>query len=168
MNSNIGKYSMNPFKERSELVSRKQFFFILARYIVSKQVKISDDLYYVSYEKVLDKATCIKSGLDYINELNTLNVDEHRGKTKSDIDFESISTGAGILSYARIYMAKAMLYVIQNAGTIYYTDTDSLVIDIKLPESMTDPKKLGLFKLEVEVKEGYFLAEKVYAIKPKN
>lgn len=160
---------MNPFKERSDLVDRMELSFILARYIVSKQVKISDDLYYVSYVKVLDKETCIKSGLDYINELNTLNVSEHTGNNKnSNIDFESISTGAAILSYARVYMAKAMLYVIQNGGTIYYTDTDSLVIDIKLPLSMTDPKKLGLFKLEVLVKQGYFLADKVYAIKPQN
>jgi hypothetical protein len=168
MNSNIGRYSMNPFKERSELVNRKQLIFILARYIVSKEIKISDDLYYISYDNVLDKETCIKSGLDYINELNMLNVSEAKGTRKSDIDFESISTGAGILSYARIYMVKAMIYVLQNGGTIYYTDTDSLVIDMKLPESMTDPKKLGLFKLEVEIEEGYFLGDKVYAIKPKN
>lgn len=167
MNSHLGRFGMDPFKETSDLLTKDELLRILARYKTSKHIKITDDLYYVSYINTIDKDICTLSGENYIKELNLANVTENRG-TKSSIDFESISTAAAILSYARIYMLNAMLYVIYNNGRIYYTDTDSLVIDIKLPEAWIDPKKLGLFKLELEVEEGYFLAEKVYVLIPKN
>lgn len=48
-----------------------------------------------------------------------------------------------------------MLYIQENNRQIYYSNTDSLVTSIKLPESMCDQSKLGLFKLEHEILEGY-------------
>lgn len=167
MNSNIGRYGMAPFKNTPDLVNLDKLLWILARYKTSNYVKITKDLYYVSYLNVLDKETCIKSDLDYIKELNSQKLSESVEKRNS-INFESISTAAAVLSYSRIYMLKAMLYVINNGGTIYYTDTDSLVIDIKLPDYLVDPVKLGLFKLETEIAKGYFLAEKTYVLVPKN
>ena len=41
----------------------------------------------------------------------------------------SIATAAMVTSYARIYMNKIKLEVLNNGGQIYYSDTDSLVID---------------------------------------
>jgi hypothetical protein len=50
-----------------------------------------------------------------------------------------------------------------NAGlNIYYSDTDSLVVDGKLPDHLLDNTKLGLLKLEYEIKEGIFAMPKVY------
>ena len=47
-------------------------------------------------------------------------------------------------------MNKIKLDVLNKGGSIYYTDTDSIVTDIKLDESVVG-KDLGKFKLEHEV-----------------
>ena len=62
-------------------------------------------------------------------------------------------TASAILGYARIYMAKAIVYVFDKGGNVYYTDTDSIVTDIKLPEDWVSPSEIGKFKLEHEVVE---------------
>jgi DNA polymerase elongation subunit (family B) len=45
---------------------------------------------------------------------------------------------------------------------IYYSDTDSLVLNGPLPESMIDSATLGKLKLEHTIKEGLFVMPKVY------
>jgi hypothetical protein len=37
---------------------------------------------------------------------------------------------------------------------IYYSDTDSLVVNGKMPDRVVDPSKLGMLKLENIFKEG--------------
>ena len=64
-------------------------------------------------------------------------------------------------------MAKMLLYVLNNNGKLYYTDTDSIVTDLKLPDNIVHPTELGKFKLEYTIVEGYFIADKTYAIKTK-
>jgi hypothetical protein len=63
-------------------------------------------------------------------------------------------------AYARMLMAD---YKIKYANNLYYSDTDSLILDCPLPGDMVG-KELGQFKLEYKVKEGIFLAPKTYAI----
>ena len=46
--------------------------------------------------------------------------------------------------------------------TLFYTDTDSIIIDKPL-ESKFIGDYLGLFKLEYKIEKGVFLAPKVYA-----
>lgn len=64
-------------------------------------------------------------------------------------------------AYSRMLMAE---YKIKYANNLYYSDTDSLVLDCPLPEHMVGDK-LGQFKLEYRVAEGIFLAPKVYALR---
>jgi len=96
-----------------------------------------------------------------IEVLNRTNVDE---KGTMPINNVSITTAAAVLSYARIHMAKIMLYILENNGTLYYTDTDSIVTNIRLPEEMVHPTTLGKLKLEHTIVQGYFIADKTYAI----
>lgn len=50
-----------------------------------------------------------------------------------------------------------------NTGdSIYYSDTDSLVTDIELPEGMVSSSKLGSLKLEHKVMKGIFNNNKTY------
>jgi hypothetical protein len=46
-------------------------------------------------------------------------------------------------------------------------DTDSIVIKGILPEDLIG-KSLGLFKLEHEIKHGYFISPKLYALETKD
>lgn len=50
----------------------------------------------------------------------------------------------------------------EMGGNIYYSDTDSLVTDILLPESMVNSHELGLLKLEHVVIKAIFNNNKTY------
>ena len=45
---------------------------------------------------------------------------------------------------------------------LFYSDTDSLVLNGPLPGGMIDSATLGLLKLEHIITEGYFVAPKIY------
>jgi hypothetical protein len=52
----------------------------------------------------------------------------------------SVIIASAITAYARIHMCKIKLHILNNNGNIYYTDTDSIVTDIKLSEEFVDSK----------------------------
>jgi hypothetical protein len=74
-------------------------------------------------------------------------------------DFSSIILALIITSEARM----AMLPYRLHPYTIY-TDTDSLVVQKKIPGLKINNKNLGEFKLEAEVKKGIFIKKKTYGI----
>src|SRR5947209_7997229 len=79
----------------------------------------------------------------------------------------SIAIASAVTSYSRIYMNQIKLDILSKGGSIYYTDTDSIVTNIKLPSSMIG-NEIGMFKLEHEICEGYFIGCKTYSMKTSN
>jgi hypothetical protein len=75
----------------------------------------------------------------------------------------SLTTAAVVTAYARIYMSKIKLDILNKGGNVYYTDTDSIVTDITLDDKLVG-NGLGQFKLEHKVKEGYFISNKTYCL----
>ena len=73
----------------------------------------------------------------------------------------SIAVAATITSGARILMSKVKN---QSDFDLYYTDTDSIIINKPLPSTLVG-SALGQFKLEYEIKEAVFLAPKVYGFR---
>ena len=61
-------------------------------------------------------------------------------------------------------MNKHKINALSKGLSIYYSDTDSLVLDGKLPSELVHPTELGKFKLEHEVKEGIFISGKTYCL----
>lgn len=78
-------------------------------------------------------------------------------------DTIQISTPIALFTtaYARILMSE---YKIKYQDNLYYSDTDSLILDRELPEKEVS-KGLGKFKLEYTCQEGVFISPKVYALK---
>ena len=75
----------------------------------------------------------------------------------SDIN---IAIAAFVTSYARCYMS----YFKNNSNShLYYSDTDSIVIDSPLSDNLVG-NKLGQVKLEYVIKNAVFLAPKVYGL----
>jgi hypothetical protein len=70
----------------------------------------------------------------------------------------NVAIASAITSYARIYMSS---FKNNDNFNLYYSDTDSIVIDQELPESLVG-NKLGELKLEHVIERGVFLAPKVY------
>jgi hypothetical protein len=58
-------------------------------------------------------------------------------------------------------MSKIKLWVIQNGGKIFYTDTDSLHTNISLPDELVG-NKLGQLKLEHVWKDVIYISNKAY------
>lgn len=79
------------------------------------------------------------------------------------MSFTSIVISAAVTGYARIHMSKYRLDIFNNGGNIYYSDTDSLVTNVKLDDSLVG-KGLGLMKLEYMVKKGIFISGKTYCL----
>lgn len=92
---------------------------------------------------------------DAIVDLNNNQEDDYYHG--SDVN---IAVASAITSYARVYMSS----VKNNAAyNLYYSDTDSAVIDTQLPDFAVG-SDLGQFKLEHVIKKAVFLAPKVYGL----
>lgn len=80
----------------------------------------------------------------------------------SSTDIKSnIAIASAITAYARIELSKIKKYCIDNDIKIYYFDTDSIIINKPLPNDFLT-NELGKWKLEAIIKEGVFIAPKVY------
>lgn len=70
-------------------------------------------------------------------------------------------------------MHEIKLIIINNGGSLFYSDTDSLVTDLTLaklieimPEKIGDT--LGKLKFEYEIDIGYFISNKTYLLRLKS
>jgi len=72
----------------------------------------------------------------------------------------NIAIASAITSAARVYMS---MFKNRPNISLYYSDTDSVVIDAPLPDSIVG-SKLGQLKLEHTIEKAVFLAPKVYAL----
>jgi len=72
----------------------------------------------------------------------------------------NIAIASAVTAEARVHMS---FFKNNPDFNLYYSDTDSIVIDKELPEAMVGDK-LGLVKLEHTIKQAVFLAPKVYGL----
>jgi hypothetical protein len=86
--------------------------------------------------------------------------------SKSNLNEESnsfdninVAIASSITSYARIKMSEIKS---KYSNNIYYSDTDSIDLDIELPEKYIS-EKLGDYKYEDKFKDVVYIAPKVYA-----
>jgi hypothetical protein len=94
---------------------------------------ITDNDYWITYYSEVDPNICESHGLDYYKVCN-LNLDSDI-ETSNEFTDVSLTTAAAVTSYARIYMSKIKMDIINRGGNIYYTDTDNIVTDITLDEN---------------------------------
>ena len=163
LNSLIGRFGMDFLKTVTKLVNKETHNHISITRALRNYVEIDENTYLDCYKPNIDKEVCDNFNVDFVKVLNSENFDEV--KSSRTYKSVSISTAAAVLSYARIHMAKIKLYILNNGGVINYTDTDSIITNIKLPEEFVDSKEIGKLKLEYIIKEGYFIADKTYAFK---
>lgn len=104
--------------------------------------------------------------LPYI-DLNDDNINNYEVKKgwKVQQTMQSIPIAAAITSYSRMYMNKI---IGDKQYNVYYTDTDSIVVDKPLSRRKVSSNMLGKFKLEHKIKEGLFILPKVYYIREQN
>ena len=148
-------------KSLTEIVNKEKLEFICSTCKVNSYKNITDQDFLVVYYPEVSKEICESHGLDYFKVLDT----KSKYNTEKCDEFKdvSLSTAAAVTSNARIFMSSIKLDIIKNGGSIYYTDTDSIVTNKPLHETLVG-KKIGQFKLEYEIKEAYFISSKTYCL----
>lgn len=95
-----------------------------------------------------------------------VDIDEDLGfiEVVSDITSEYIQVqiASYVTSYARLVLLDALRSAENSGITVYYCDTDSMVLDKPLPDNLVDERELGKWKLESTPDKGLFLRPKVY------
>lgn len=64
---------------------------------------------------------------------------------------------------ARIFLLELIHNLESQGYTVYYCDTDSIVVDKLLPDNLVG-NDIGQFKLEHTVSKGYFISGKLYKL----
>jgi hypothetical protein len=135
---------------------------LLQLYDVNSVKQLDGDMYLVSYIPEISQSRCEAVGLDYIEVLRKECSNKNLEKSRY-FDDVSIATAAAITSYGQIHITKIKLDILQRGGQIFYSDTDSIVTDVKLDDMVGGD--LGQLKLEHCIQEGYFITSKTYYIK---
>jgi hypothetical protein len=155
---------MNIKKPVSDIVSFEDLELILTtKELAGTFRQITEDDFFISYYPEISHTICNSHGVDYLKAMKNKS-DMEKNKELRDV---SLTTAAAVTSYARIFMSKVKLDILNKGGEIYYTDTDSIFTNIPLkPEQVGDG--LGQFKLVDEIKEAYFISSKTYCLLLKN
>jgi len=150
---------MNIYKPKTEIVDNKKLDIIITTREYNSFKELTENDYLITYYPIVSKDICESHDLNYLQVLKS-NMTMEYGSEAKDV---SLTTSAAVTSYARIYLAKIKLDILNKGGNIYYTDTDSIVTDIPLSDELVGPS-LGQFKLEYKVKEAYFISAKTYCL----
>ena len=161
LNNLIGRFRLKIERHITEFMNQKTKNEILKTNEVFHDKLISDNLFLVTYNPNISEEITMQHGLDSIHTRS--DSPKHSLKNKNMHIFEdvSIATAAMVTAYARVFMHKAKNSILDQGDKIYYSDTDSLVIENK-PHSLNIGKKLGEFKLEHYIKEAHFISNKLY------
>lgn len=162
LNHLLGRFGMNIVKPKTELVDGNKLGLITStREIIGEPKIITDNDYWITYYDEVNEDICEEHGIDYFK---VCNLNENTDSEKLD-EFKDVSltTAAAVTAYARIYMSKIKLDILNKGGSVYYTDTDSIVTDISIDKKLVG-FELGQFKLEHKVKMAYFISNKTYCL----
>ncbi len=120
---------MNIIKPITQTVNKEKRDYIFSTRIVHSHTLLNDDKFLITYTPTINKEICFEHGLDIMKvlekESKTTNIENNLDLFK-DI---SIATAAIVTSYARIFINKIKLEILENGGNIYYYDTDSIVLN---------------------------------------
>ena len=161
LNNLLGRFGLDIDKPKTSLVDYAKYNELLQTKIINNVIQI-EDKYLITYTDKVSKLICDDANVDYKNTvLNSLKNKEESEQTFSDV---SIAIAASVTSYARIFINKVKLDVLNKGGNIYYTDTDSVVTNIPLDNKLVGTD-IGQFKLEHIINKAYFISGKTYLIK---
>ena len=163
LNNLLGRFGISFDKAITEIMNTSLFNEKSLMNKIISYKEIGDDKLLVTYLPKLDYDIVNSHNLDFIKVLS-----KHKDKELSSIDNTSIVISAAVTAYARIYINKIKLYILSHSKNIYYSDTDSIVTDMKLGDHMVDNKEIGKLKLEHKINKGIFITNKTYCLLDKD
>ncbi|YP_008475016.1 hypothetical protein (mitochondrion) [Candida oxycetoniae] len=162
LNNLIGRLGIKHNHKRTFLLDKPIFDLLSIGYKLENTHEIVDS--YLITSNFRPKMSKILDNID-INKYYSASSEwlaNNKVKTKTPIYKESSVIMTSIInSYSRVYLNKLKLHLLSLGYTLYYCDTDSLIIDKELPSEYVGTE-LGQFKLEHTISEGYFISGKLY------
>lgn len=158
LNNLLGRFGIDLEKYETSLIDNETFTKMSLVRDVKGHISVGN-MNLVSYNTGLNYDNIEKLNLDISKVLNDDKDREVLAQSAS-----SVVISAAITAYARIIMNKHKITSLSKGLSIYYSDTDSLVLYGKLPSELVHPTELGKFKLEYEIKEGIFISGKTYCL----
>ena len=162
LNNLLGRFGLDINKYVTSLVSLDEFKELI-QIRKFRSVKFVGEKVLLSYEKEINKEICYDHSLDYKEVVSNYMNNSNNKFSEENYHDVSVAISSCVTAYSRIYMNKVKLDVLSKGGSIYYTDTDSIVTDIKLDNNIVGAD-IGQFKLVHNIKEGYFISNKTYGI----
>lgn len=159
LNNLLGRFGIKLDKTITEIVSTKRFSIMRLINKISGYQILSEDKILVSYTPGLDNNIIKSNNLD-IAKISKV----YKDKERLGYENSSIAISAAVTAYGRIHISQLKLDIINMGGSIYYSDTDSIVTNIKLPSNFVSPTELGKLKLEHNIKHGIFITGKTYCM----
>ena len=157
LNNLTGRFGIRLEKSVTKVLSYESYRILTTRKAIISEKELGNNKFLVTYLPMLDLDIISDLGLDIVKIANKQNDEE-----KQDLDVVSVAISAAITAYGRIQISKLKMQVMRMGGNVYYSDTDSLVTDILLPESLVSSTELGLLKLEHVVIKAIFNNNKTY------
>ena len=158
LNSLYGRFGMSLNFNKTliiDLVKDYKLYQILNLFYQTTFSSINNNIGLLKYNNQID--------LNSLEELNKFynfsfsNNINHNFSTNTAIHIAS-----AITAYGRIYMHKLKNHYKNN---LYYSDTDSIILDCPLDSTLVSSTKLGYLKLERKIDFALFIAPKIYYIK---
>ena len=169
----LGRFGLNLIKPITQTVVFFKIYFkkedkdrrdyIFSTRNVHSHTILNENKILITYTPTISKEICMQHGLDIIKVLEK----ESKLNIESNLDLfkdVSIATAAMVTSYARICINKFKLDILNKGGSIYYSDTDSIVLDKHHLDPNWIGDSIGQFKLEYTIKEAYFISNKTYCL----
>ena len=157
MNSMYGRFGMHTPELRHAIVNPQQLDQIAVNYLIMEKITLGT-LELITY--ILNKDT-----LDFSENKDFKSL---RKFLKGIPGQTNVPIAAAVTSYSRIIINEFKLLALSLGLDIFYSDTDSLVVNGPLPPEYCDSAKLGMLKLEHVFKEGIFASPKIYYLELEN
>lgn len=163
LNNLLGRFGISLDRAITEIVNEETFQIISSMHRVTSYKEISPQNILVSYIPKLDNDIIDSHGLDIIKLLP-----KFKDKEVQSLNVSSVPISAAITAYGRIHISKIKLDILKNKGEIFYSDTDSIVTNKELDDSMISSNEIGKLKLEHKIDKGIFISGKTYWLSDDN
>lgn len=149
MNSMYGRFGIKPNLTAHLIITQEELQRYGAGWLILNQI-------------VLGKKLLVNVTPDYDFIRETKGNEERFKMLMKYANNSNVAIAGAVTSYSRILINSMKLKAIELGASLFYSDTDSIVINQELPQEMISSTKLGLLKLEHEIEEGIFVMPKVY------
>lgn len=149
MNSMYGRFGMHPTFTSHHIWTQQQIKGITKAWMIENRIPLGE---FELVTTILNK--------EWI--LETQGEKGLRKQLENQGNKTNVAIAAAVTAHSRIIINTFKLEALNQGLELFYSDTDSLVLNGPLPEKFIDSAALGKLKLEHVIKEGIFVMPKVY------